>query len=403
MNKSNRIHNFAALLFGFALLFGYADAPEAAAQSGTTQTEMLTLAGTGVGRHTWGFILGPDEGGYTGEINFTGEETINYKVSNDNWSAVLYTGYYEMLFNTGTSRDQPAGTLKLYLNLDEREGIQDNVLSAMPLYIEAVYNAGMDLAAEKITLKYSGGNHLFSHNGTDQTVYELESMFGGEPSIYPYQMIDYLTGNWLCYLPGVFGSNIQIYYSDFGYFTRDFHLNFINYEDGYDFWDIYGGIASWVEDYYEEMNVLRLNFYLPGRTEETYYFKDRGIHRNMRMMTLSPYDYSANSIFDEMLLKDRYGYELTPVVFAKETAEKRTGRKLINGTFYAVFWEFDYETGTVWLTESGLDGNDPACVSMEYKVNNAEDRIIRETLPGMDCIITTNSSGEITGFILPKG
>ena len=362
----------------------------------------IPVALSDIGKRWW-ITDFPDAGesGYYGEINFLSENGISYEIRIDSGSAIRYSGYYEMVLTDSHSDGLPPNTLQLFMSPESAEG--GDLLKALPGEITAAYSVEMDEYAENITLRRIKGDALFSHNGVDQDVYEFSSSVGIDSTIYPWELVELITGNWECFLEGFYGCRMDIFYSNFNHYTRDFAITFTDRQRGVEFLELRGGLSSGTDYTYGEFNTLVLDFYVPGMASETYLILDRGIHRGKRMMSLFLHYDTLNSTFSIMELSEKYDYAHVPLLFAKETAERREGRKRINANFNAVFWEYDHGTNTIWLTEAGLGGDEPACVSVEYRVLGIEDRMINEALPGMDCMIRTDAEGNVVEFILPMG
>ena len=217
------------------------------------------------------------------------------------------------------------------------------------------------------------------------------------------ELAEFLTGAWECITPGKFKCKFDIYSNKESTYPRDFNFFLTDPEINFEFFNINGGLSSYKDTRHEEIDTLTLHFYDSAMEAESYFIRDRGIHKSKRMMSITPFYQQEKSIFSEVQFDERYIYSLTPVVFAKETKELRKGKKLTNGTFNVMFWEFDKKKNTVWVTDSSLDGSDPACVSVEYKINGAAKHLFGELLPGMDCIIKTNARGEVVELILSSG
>ena len=339
-----------------------------------------------------------------GRINFISENGVIYEIWNEDGNWMEYSGYYEMVLHEGHSSGWPPNTLQLFMSLESFDGVLDAAMQNMPHDIEAALSVTVNPSLYNLEMHQISGTNLFGFGGVFQEEYILGQM-DGEPTIYPYEMVDYLTGNWELILEGC---TLEVYYSNFNRYTRDFTITFLDTETSRYLADMEGGLSSFSDYIYgQEINCLTFNFYGlgfgSGREDETYTIKDLGVHKGRRMMRLAPAQYQSKSIFDQLQLEARYGYADVPLVFGKETSEQRTGRQRLNATFSAVYWEFDSDKNTVWLTEDGLAGDEPSCVSVEYKVNGAEDWQIREAVPGMDCQIRTNAQGEVVEFIVTMG
>ena len=334
-------------------------------KSGRKHDVYIPLALPNIGKANWVMTLNAGGGeDHTGSLSFNSWNRVSYEIWNEEGNWMEYTGYYEMILHEGHHDGWPANTLQLFLSL-WFDSVLDAEMQNMPHDIEAALSVTVDPHFYNLELHQISGTNLFGHGGILQEDYKLEQMLGGDPTIYPYEMIDYLTGNWEFLLQGC---KFDIYYSNFNRYTRDFDFALI--DNGYEFSEKFGGLSSYADiDYGEEINFLTLHFYEMGLMQETYAVKDLGIHKGRRMMRLFPEYSLMQSIFDELELEARYGYTDVPLVFAKETSEQRTGRQRVNAGFIAVFWEFDFDNNTVWLTEAGLSGDEPSCVSVEYKVN----------------------------------
>ena len=339
---------------------------------------------------------------YYGEINFLSENGVSYVIRSDANSAIYYSGYYEMILHDSHSGDLPANTLQLFLSLESEEGEINSLMKAMPLDMEAAYSIEMNQYGDTLTLRRLRGNDLFNNNSFNREVYEFSSPGGGESTIYPWELTEIITGSWKCFLEGYYDCNLNIYYSNFNQYTRDFTITFMDNSRGVEFREFKGGIYSGMDYTYGEFNTITLVFYIYDRESETYLILDRGIHRGKRMLSLFPNN-PEDSVFSLMDLSEKYGYAHVPLLFARDTDEQREGRKRVNAAFNAIFWEYDRAANTIWLTEAGLGGGEPSCVSVEYKVSGIEDWAILEALPGMDCMIKTNTAGEVVEFILPMG
>ena len=373
--------------------------------SGVKFDMYIPLAMPYIGKKVWATTL--QAGGspeYTGEITFTGEDSLSYEIRSGAGASLVYSGFYRMILNEEDEAAFPANSLQLALYRELQRGSSDAVMRAIPMEIETVYGVGVNLADGSIRLQHIDGDYLFSHNGANQEQLTMEPPYEGAPSVYPYEMVDFLTGSWEFLLSGYnYGCKLDVYYSNFNQYALDYSFFFLDSESRLELSEFKGGLSSGVDYTYGETSTLTLHYYGYGLENETYAIKDSGIHRGRRMMILFPDAFLIQPIFDKLELSDRYGYIHIPLAFAKESGEKRTGRKIINETFNAVFWEFDTSQNTVWVTEGGLSGDDPFCVSVEYKVSGVEDWIILEALPGMDCFIRTDANGEVVEFILPMG
>jgi len=380
-------------------------------ESGRKHDVYIPVALPNIGRNTWVMTLNAgseqnniDHIDHIGSIRFTSENSVTYEIWNDEGNWMEYSGYYEMVLHEGHSSGWPANTLQLFLFLESFDGVLDTIMQNMPQDIEAALSVTVDPHFYNLELKQISGTNLFGHGGFFQEKYTLEQMYGGDPIIYPYEMIEYLTGNWAFVLEGPITCNFDVYNSIFGPYSLNFKLTFSDTEGGFEFFGLDGGLSSYTEySYGVEVNNLTLHFSGKGMMSETYSIKDLGVHRGVRMMRLFP-EYNQNqSAFDQLELQARYGSADVPLVFAKFTLEQRTGRQRVNATFNAIYWEYDSSKNTVWLTEAGLAGDESACASVEYKVSGVEDWQILEAFPGMDCQVRTNAQGEVVEFVVTMG
>ena len=356
-----------------------------------------------IGKMDWYITLQADGAPkYYGKMYFTGENTVTYEIRNESEDFMQYSGYYEIILYEGHSGLWPANSLQLFLSLESYSNL-DPVMNNMPHDIETALSIDIDEDTDVITLRHLSGTNLFGYRGVYQEVFKMEVKSESDPTIYPYDMINFLTGGWELILYGKYSCTFDIYYSNFNRYSLDFALTFKDTERSHEIKEFKGGLSSGVDYTYAEINTLSLYFYDKGYQSERYFFVDRGIHKGKRMMIMAIDHGGVQSVFDQLELKERHGYGHIPMVFAKAAGETRSGHTRINAAFNAVFWEFDEKNNTVWLTEAGLDGDEPACVSVEYSINGIDERLFWEAFPGMECEVRTNAQGEVVEFILPMG
>ena len=374
-------------------------------ESGKKYDIYIPLALPNIGKEDWLIKLDSLENlEYFGSMHFSSENTVSYRIWNEAGNWMEYYGYYEMILHEGHLDGWAPNTIQLFLSLDSYNDL-DPIMWSMPKDIEATLSIDIDPRLYTITLRHLSGTHLYGNGGVYQEVFTMEQMFGSDLTIYPYEMIDFLKGRWEFFLPGYNqGCTFDIYYSNFDRYTLDFTFTLTDKENGFEVSQLKGGLSSGMENAYgEDINTLTLYLQGIGRQNETYSLKDMGIHKGKRMIRLAPNDGGVQSVFDQLELQERYGYAHVPLVFGKAANEQHKGSTITNESWNAVFWEYDQKNNTVWLTRAGLNGDDPACVSAEYKVNDIEDWKILEALPGMDCWVRTNAKGEVVEFILPMG
>jgi len=408
----------------------------ATGKDGAKNDVYIPVGQPGIGRKSWGLELFKTAnaiiGDYFGEINFTSPSKMSYEIRGSEGN-LIYSGNYEFILSSGHKSGYPANTLVVELEKDyDSRDIYDPdaldprpMLDGQPRAIKAAYSVELD-DSDAITLKHIDGGHLFNsfYRGNQQEVYKMESLFDGDPTIYPYELVGFLSGEWEYFNPGENGAKLNIFSSDFGHYDRDFAFGIYatgKKSSGFPGY-LEGGLSSSQNYYYTDKSgksnsmdlsnsglyALTFHFYDNAIDSETYTIRDAGTHKGKRLMLMSKAIGTDHSEIEKTMIN--YGLIGNnddglnrPIVFAKNASEVRAGRRRLNETFYVRFWEFDNSKKIIWVTEEGLTGSDPTCASVDYKLNGVNPRDYNFLRPGMDFEVTTNAKGEIVKLSFSEG